>query len=138
MYTNPTGGGVRNDRIGAGYWHSPRGSRLHIGVDLELPKGPGQEIVAPHSGIIVRYSFPYQGDTTYSGVLLEGASLESRIWYFQPFSELIGKQVRQGQPIGIAQDISKKYCPPNYKYTADPHIHWQIGKYGEIDPLILL
>ena len=130
MLTNPTGGGVRNDGVGAGYYHADRGHRVHLGVDLLLPNGPGQPIIAPHPGIVVRYSFPYQGSTKFSGILLKGKSATSKIWYIQPYPDLIGKRVRQGQVIGIAQDISEKYGD-----GCLPHIHWQIE---EIDPLILL
>jgi murein DD-endopeptidase MepM/ murein hydrolase activator NlpD len=133
MFTNPTGGGVRNDPIGEGYWHAPRGNRLHLGVDFLLPEGPGQPIVAPHEGIVVRYSFPYASDPQYSGLYIKGHSVESYLWYLMPSAHLIGRQVAQGRIIGYAQDISKKYG-----VDCRPHVHWQIGKYGEIDPLILI
>ncbi len=131
--TNPTGGRIRNDGVGEGYWHAPRGSRVHLGIDLLLPEGVGQQVIAPHSGVIVRNSFPYQGDERFSGVLLEGASAESRLWYLESLLGIIGKFVKQGQVIGHAQDISIKYGK-----GCRPHVHWQIGKYGEIDPLILI
>ena len=131
--TNPTGGGVRNDRVGAGFWGAARGSRKHKGVDLLLPRGVGQEVIAPHPSLVKRHSLPYPSDERYLGVVLQGASFESFLWYLEPIDELIGQQVSMGQVIGYAQDISKKYGN-----GCLPHIHWQIGEHGEIDPLILL
>ena len=132
MATNPTGGSVRNDSVGQGYWHAPRGSRLHLGVDLLLPYGPGQSVTAPHEGRVVRYSFPYVADKNYSGLHIKGSQIESILWYLEPIIA-IGLYVSEGQEIGFAQDISKKYGT-----NCKPHIHWQIGEYGEIDPLILI
>jgi len=133
MFTNPTGGGIRNDGVGEGYWHASRGHRVHLGIDLLLPEGVGQQVIAPHEGTFVRYSFPYQGDERFSGILLKGASAESRLWYLTPLPYLLGKHINQGEFIGFAQDISTKYGS-----SCKPHIHWQIGKYGEINPLILI
>jgi len=137
MYTNPSGGEVRNDSVGQGYWNAPRGSRLHLGVDLLLPRGIGQAIVSPHEGFVERRSFPYGSNEIYSGVYIKGTSVESKLWYLEPIPLLIGRNVRQGQVIGYAQDISLKYKDADGN-PCDPHIHWQIGKYGEIDPLILI
>ena len=48
----------------------------------------------------------------------------------KPDNSLLGKNVSQGQPIGEAQDISKKYGG-----DCKPHIHWQIEA---INPIILI
>lgn len=130
MFTNPTGGGIRNDSIGNGFWQASRGSSLHKGIDLLLPRGVGQGVVAPHEGIMLRYSLPYSKDQRFSGILLRGNGAESKLWYLLPNTDLLGTQVRQGQLIGVAQDISLRYGS-----DCQPHIHWQVEA---IDPASLI
>jgi len=130
MFINPTGGRIRNDSIGGGFWKASRGSQLHEGVDFLLPDGPGQDVVAPHEGDIIRYSLPYPYPSKYSGIYIKGSRVYSTLWYLETPSIMIGTFVQAGQFIGIAQDISIRYGE-----DCEPHIHWQIE---EIDPTLLL
>jgi len=129
---NMTGGAVRNDSKGHGYYKASRGSKLHKGIDLELPGGPGQAVFAPITGRIERVLYPYTDDLRFEGAVFSNKDITVWAFYFVPGTNLIGKSVSMGEVIGIAQDISLKYI------DMGPHIHVQIGKYGEINPLILM
>lgn len=115
---SPTGLGIRNDSHGSGYYRAKRGTRLHYGDDYICK--PGQVIVAPMSGKIVRVAYPYR-DKQYQGIVLENEFLAMKLFYFEPYQEHIGKMVLRGQDIGIAQDISLRYGKGMI-----PHIHAEI------------
>lgn len=123
----PTGLGIRNDAGGSGQYGAPR-TRIvdgksvaykHAGVDYKCI--PGQTIWMPFTGKIVRYARPY-ADGPYSGVLIEGKRLTVKMFYFEPYREIIGHTVKIGFPIGKAQDISQKYTGSG----VTPHIHVQV------------
>ena len=132
---NPTGLGVRNDKGGRGHYGAPRTRKLANGkLQRYLHKGtdyscePGQIIKSPMTGIIVRRAKPYvQGE--YSGVLIVTKRVTLKMFYLDPFTNLIGKVVKIGDSIGIAQDISKKYP------LVTPHIHVEITR---CDPTIFI
>ena len=134
MIMNPTKKPIRNDKGGQGNYGASRrkteGGRiiryLHQGTDYQCT--PGQDILAPCTGTIKAVSMPYSG-SHYSGVLLEGHRLTLQMWYFYPDMLLIGQQVKIGQVIGKAQDISKRYN------GVTPHIHLQIIR---CDPELLI
>ena len=71
------------------------------------------------TGIIKRVAKPYASGN-YSGVVIEAKRLSLRIFYFHPFPKLIGKVVKLGDEVGIAQDISQKYK------LVTPHIHIEV------------
>ena len=132
---NPTGLGIRNDTGGKGYYGAPRARKLandkiqryaHQGTDYACV--PGQIVKSPMTGIIVRRAKPYKHDG-YNGVLIVAKRLSLKMFYLEPNPDLIGKIVKIGDSIGIAQDISKKYS----KVT--PHIHVEITK---CDPEIFI
>ena len=126
-FVSPTGQGIRNDIAGQGYHGAPRGNRLHIGCDYAGVAG--QQVYAPHDGVIVRESLPYADDLFWRGVLLVHKRITSKLWYLRPSNNIIGKTVSAGDIIGILQDIGGKYR------GATPHIHWRIV---ECDPELLL
>jgi len=136
MIYNMTGGVVRNDTGGSGFYHAQRGSGIHIGLDLTLPEGPGQLIFAPITGRFVRVAHPYADDLSYQGGVFRSGDLDVRAFYFLPDESIVGRRVTMGQVIGVAQDVSLRY---KEKYPGmKPHLHVQIGKYGETNPLILM
>ena len=129
---NPTGGNIRNDVGGAGYFGAPRkkisdGKTIryrHRGVDYVcIPK---QEVWMPFTAVIIRYKNPYEG---YHGVLFRGKGMVGTLFYVDVDKEMIGKQLKEGEVVGVAEDLSKKYS------NILPHIHFQIDK---IDPEILI
>jgi murein DD-endopeptidase MepM/ murein hydrolase activator NlpD len=124
---SPTGLGIRNDSQGHGYYGAPRGARKHAGTDYIC--SPKQDVVAPIDGVITRIAYPYT-DKKYEGVILENDFVRLKIFYFIPIPRLIGKQVRQGDVIGYAQDIRKKYGDKMI-----PHIHLEIDS---IDPNLFI
>ena len=128
---SPTGKGIRqSDKWGSGAFGASRdgGKRTHRGADFIC--GPGQAVLAPCTGFIIREARPYS-DRPYSGVLIISGVLAVKLFYFQPFESLIGTGVEQGQAIGRAQDISS----PKYPGMA-PHIHMEItgANGGHLDP----
>ena len=88
--------------------------------------------VSPVDGIVIRQAFPYS-DKNYSGVLLGNDSLSLKMFYFIPDKKVLGKRVKQGDRLGIAQDISKRYSSKDRKMI--PHIHLQIEC---LDPTVLM
>lgn len=131
ILNNPTGKGVRNDTCGAGTFGASRGNRTHNGVDYLCE--PGQEILSPITGILRRHSRPYADDPYYDGVLIDGIQGSVKLWYFRPFDEVIRQQVRSGQPIGIAQDIGKKYTDEARGRVCLPHVHLRLTIKGIVD-----
>jgi len=126
---SPTGKGMRTtDRHGAGHHGAPRGNRLHNGLDFKC--SVGQDVVCPIDfGKVVRISKPYRDDLTWSGLVIENDTIKIQMWYLKPLPGIIGNEVRQGQLIGHAQDISEKY------EGMTPHIHLRIMS---IDPALFL
>ena len=128
---SPTGKSVRlMDSFGSGLFNAPRGKEKHNGIDFICE--PGQVIVSPVDGIVIRQAFPYS-DKNYSGVLLGNDSLSLKMFYFIPDKKILGKRVKQGDRLGIAQDISKRYSSKDRKMI--PHIHLQIEC---LDPTVLM
>ena len=122
---SPTGKGIRSDPMGDGRYGSSRGNRKHRGTDYLCD--PGQNIVAPISGIIARVAYPY-ADKSYSGVIIAGKHMSIKLFYFEPLEDFIGGEVDQGMAIGFAQDISKRYGS-----KMKPHVHLEIIS---LDPAI--
>lgn len=129
---NPTGKKVRSDARGQGHYGARRTKAVvgktvvyqHDGTDYEAD--PGQIVVAPFTGIIERESRPYAG---YSGLVLAGRRARAKLFYVKPDPYLIGKSVKMGSRIGLAQDISQKYP------GMTPHVHMRITS---IDPEMLI
>lgn len=129
---SPTGRGIRSDKHGSGYYHAPRGSSLHQGLDFVCV--PGQSIVCPiNSARVVRRAYPY-ADKSYGGVLLRNSRMELFVFYFEPDPAIFEKVLFQGDRIGEAQDVSKRYVDPGEPEMV-PHIHIQINS---ADPLMFI
>jgi hypothetical protein len=128
---SPTGKGIRGtDTHGSGSYGSPRGKHIHFGADYICI--PGQEVVSPDDGKIIRIAFPYPTmykDIMFSGVLIRTVYCELKMFYFEPLKGVLFKDVSQGQVIGHAQDISLKYV------GITPHVHLEITS---INPELLI
>ena len=100
--------------------------KFHDGIDFVVT--PGQLIVSPFDGIVEKVDYPYAGALQYKGIqlLAPDQKLRCEIWYMEPKIELLKCRVSIGQPLGFAQDISKKY-PPNEEGAMTPHIHVRIS-----------
>jgi hypothetical protein len=123
-----TGFGIRNDKGGAGTFGARRTKSngkggvieyTHEGVDYKCL--PGQTIFMPFTGKIEREARPY-AEGPYSGLVITSKRLSIKIFYIEPYPEIIGKSVKIGMPIGKAQDISLKYKDSG----VTPHVHVQI------------
>ena len=126
---SPTGLGIRNDPMGLGIYGAPRGHRIHQGLDFVCK--PGQDVLCPIvSGKLMREAKPYADDEKYSGCLIWGRQIIIKMFYLKPWKWVIGEYIKQGDPIGIAQDISEKYGE-----DMTPHIHLTIVS---LDPEILM
>ena len=122
---SPTGMGIRNDSKGLGHHGAPRGHRTHDGIDLRCE--PGQSILMPVDGILVRESLPYKDDLRWRGVYIFNSRIEIKMWYMCT-NYKFGKEYKAGSIIGAAQNIGEKY------EGVTPHIHLRIVK---CDPMLL-
>ncbi|HDK42903.1 MAG TPA: hypothetical protein ENG87_05970 [Candidatus Pacearchaeota archaeon] len=120
---SPTGKGIRHDKEGNGEYGAKRGKRLHQGTDYICT--PNQMIVSPISGTVIRKARPYANDKYYSGIVIQGKHIRVKMFYLKPLDEIIGKTVKAGDYIGVAQDISLRY---NSKMI--PHIHLRIVSFN--------
>ncbi len=118
---SPTGLGIRVDSEGDGNYGASRCSRLHNGIDYLC--FVGQDIVAPFDMFIDRIAKP-KIRTEMSGIKWTKGKNTGRIFYFLPYNNLIGCNVKKGDVIGIAQSVSDDYNLPKMK----DHIHFQINK----------
>ena len=112
---NPTGKGIRSDSAGDGHWQANRGDRRHKGIDLLCD--PGQDILSPIKGFVMRVAYPYGDDSSWKGIVIQGDWCRIKMYYLDPFVR-IGRQVTQGEPIGKAQNISLRYGD-----KMRPHVH---------------
>ena len=131
---SPTGKwNVRSDGAGQGWFGAPRGKRLHNGVDLLCV--PGQVILSPISGTIVREAYPYAGDLKWSGCLIRGDQMEVKMFYMRLYHHIrkaLPYSIAAGIPIGQAQDVTNRY--PNEK-DMKPHVHLELRLPQLVDPL---
>jgi murein DD-endopeptidase MepM/ murein hydrolase activator NlpD len=116
------------DDWGSGAYGAGRGDRLHRGLDIVAQ--PGDPILSPMDGELVREAAPYEDDTRYSGVLLRGhgawEGVEIKLFYLDGPHE---GRVRAGDPIGIAQDLGQKYP------GITNHVHVEVRRQGDLlDP----
>lgn len=131
---NPTGGKLRSDSAGHGAYGSRRGKRKHKGKDYEALVG--QFVYSPIGGVVERYSRPYVDDLEFSGMVISGDKITTKMFYFQPTVNP-GTNVRAGQIIGYAQDITKKH-------GGTPHIHLETmillehKLYANIEKMVLV
>lgn len=124
---------IRSDRGGQGHFGAKR-SKVgaqgevivynHKGTDYECVSGEPEYM--PFTGQIVREARPYP-EGPYTGVLIQSKRMTVKIFYVEPYPEVIGKVLKIGTPYGKAQDVSLKYK----KQGVTPHIHIQIEA---IDP----
>ena len=115
-----------SDAWGAGHYGAPRGDRKHNGQDYLID--PDCQVLSPVDGMITKLGLPYpNSEYRYVEVTTE-AGYRHRVFYIWPVLDK-GKRVKEGQVIGISQDIGKKYPGmPN-------HIHYEVKFQNKfIDP----
>jgi len=140
-----------NDSYGSGAFGASRGSRTHHGIDFECPTEwgfevsdagvlskleypSGVEVVAPASGKVTKLGYPYGDDLSFRYVeVTDSEKRRHRVFYVEP-SVTLGQEVVFGQtPIGVSQDLTKRY-----PRGMTPHVHYEIilnGKHINPDSL---
>ena len=74
------------------------------------------------------YGEPVNG-VWFSGLLIQASDYEYTLFYFEPIKEVLMTTIKEGQLIGIAQDISIKYP------GIIPHVHMQ---FDSINPELFI
>lgn len=133
---NPTGHTLRGEDIyGAGAFGASRGNGTHRHRGADYLAEPGELVRAPISGIVQRIGFAYRGDERYRYVELksEDQTRDVRVLYVGPEVQL-GAVVRAGEPIGRAQDLSRRY-----PRGITNHVHVELRENGALaDPADVL
>ncbi len=124
---------VRVDSAGNGHFDSSRTNHTHQGVDLRVTKG--QNVRSPVDGLVERMAYPYKTDKKWKGLYIKGTEgVDAKIFYIEPIADIVGKSVKRGDVIAIAQKISDKYSP-----NMLDHIHfeaWVKGAAVNPEPLL--
>ena len=129
---SPTGNGMRgSDEHGSGLYGASRGGiKRHSGSDFIAI--PGQEVIAPCDGDVVRWKYPYAKlveGVFFGGIFVRHSNYEYTMYYFEPYKSILRTRIKKGQVIGIAQDISLKYP------GIIPHIHFH---FDSINPVVFM
>ena len=122
---------LRKDESGDGSYNATRtGNRKHGGVDILVTQG--QKIHAPFNCDVLRIAKPYENGNL-SGLEIQNEAGEKvKVFYIQPRADIVGKKMRKGQLIGIAQRVRTHY--PNSPGMKD-HIHIEKWVNGQnVDP----
>ena len=99
-----------HDKFGSGQFGASRdgGARLHQGLDIVTT--PREILFSPIDGEIVREAFPYPKDPSMRGLVIKGTGdwmgYLVKIFYAEG---LLCGEVKAGQQIAFAQDLSTKY-----------------------------
>lgn len=110
-----------SDPGGDGHFGARRGTRLHMGIDYAAI--PESVIVSPVKGRVTKIGYPYGDDLSYRYVQICSRDGDNhRIFYIEPLVS-VGENVKEGTPIGLVQDVSKRYPIP---VGMKPHVHYEI------------
>lgn len=103
------------DVHGSGAWQAPRSYGKHRGIDIAIL--PGSAMLSSTVGMITKLGYMYNDDLSYRYVEVQTPlGYKVRYCYVQPILDL-GAHVSLDQPIGLVQDIAKRY------EGITPHIH---------------
>lgn len=103
---------------GCGSFGASRGTRAHNGLDIKTKVG--ETIFSPITGKVTRFPFPYGTDLSYTGIEIVNDQYKVKVFYMKA-SVSANSNVKQGQAIGTAQNISAKYSS-----TMTNHIHVEV------------
>lgn len=134
-FANPTMGPLRGeDAYGSGNFGAVRdgGHRVHDGADYVA--APNTIVYSPISGEVTKLGYAYAKNTALRFVEVTNSvsSLVSRVLYVDP-SVQIGDTLKAGDPIGVAEDLSKRYRG----ITNHVHVQIAVGR-NWLDPASLL
>lgn len=112
------------DLHGKGHFNAPRGDHKHQGIDIITVTN--EPVFSPIDGVVTRYPFPYPTDLSFKGIEIKNDTFSVKIFYLKPAVKQ-GKNVKQGDIIGYAQNLTKKYK------GITNHIHVEVrNKVGSI------
>lgn len=134
-FANPTMGPLRGeDAYGSGSFGAARdgGHRVHDGADYVA--APNTIVYSPISGEVTKLGYAYAKNTALRFVEVTNSvsSLVTRVLYVDP-SVKPGDLLKAGDPIGVAEDLSKRYRG----ITNHVHVQIAVGK-NWLDPASLL
>ena len=111
---------IRSDPAGDGWFHAPRGDRLHNGIDYCCEVGG--EILSPVNGVVTKHGYPYGDDLGWRYIeITDGDLNRHRLFYVQPLTK-IGQTVTTDTVVGNAQNIAARYPDQGMK----AHVHHEI------------
>jgi len=125
--SRPVSGPVRRDCWGDGAFGAPRGGRLHRGLDLVAE--PGQLVLAPVHGRIVRWGWCYPDDPEYRLAVIQAADAPMlvRLLYVRP-AVRAGTDVTPEDTIGLVQDLRRRYpAGARHPEPITPHVHLEVA-----------
>ena len=123
---------IRSDQGGDGAFLSGRTSpdaagkpvhRPHLGLDLAGV--PGETVLSPVNGLIIRWGWPYADDRKYRLVELLHDGWHVELYYLAP-SRPTGAYLPAGDRIGVLQDVGVRYSN-----GTGPHLHVQVWRRPE-------
>lgn len=117
---------LRMDPKGDGRFKASRsGGKEHNGLDFLCI--PGEDVLSPIAGKIIRESAAYKDDPRYRNIVIAGAKgYEVKIMYVQ-LTAKVGEMVTKGQVIGKCQSIAAKYGAP-----MRDHVHFEFRINGKL------
>jgi hypothetical protein len=80
-------------------------------------------VVSPIRGRVIRVAYPYSHDRSWRGILIGDGNFQVKMFYLDPYPHIIGRIVKAGEAVGIAQDITQQYGGSGM----EPHIHCQLA-----------
>jgi murein DD-endopeptidase MepM/ murein hydrolase activator NlpD len=118
---------LRMDPKGDGRYKSSRsgGSRAHNGLDFVCI--PGEEVLSPIAGKIIRETQVYGNDPVYRGVVIaDNKGWEVKLFYVKVTAR-VGATVAKGEVVGTCQSIASKYGAP-----MKDHVHLELRINGKL------
>ena len=116
------------DQQGCGYFGAKRKGHKHEGIDYITT--PFQDVPIPFDCVFQRIAKPYADDNTLTGVFCQGIGrykdYSFKMFYVTPNISKLNRELKKGQIIGHAQDITNKYK------GITNHIHLQVYKNNKI------
>lgn len=86
----------KSDKWGQGHYGASRGSRSHNGIDIVAQLGT--PVLSPIEGKVIRITYPYASDLTFTGLLLQGTGahqgIEVKIFYMKPSPNIVNTQIK--------------------------------------------
>lgn len=119
-----------SDEWGSGHFMAPRGNRKHNGIDFLVP--PLSTVYSTVTGIVTKLGICYRGGQFRYVQVDDIDGYHVRHFYVDPSVE-VGDIVNIGDPIGRAQNLTKRYpADQNHKEAMPNHIHLEIVRPGTL------